>query len=74
MTSSPKPRKIETEGVTINIKWEKLIPGSSFFVPCIDTARLIAQIVTTAQTKGFKVVTRTRAENGRWGIRVWRIL
>jgi hypothetical protein len=74
MTSSPKPRKIETEGVTINIKWEKLIPGSSFFVPCIDTARMTKQITEAVQTLGFKVVTRTRAENGRWGVRVWRIL
>jgi hypothetical protein len=73
MTSSPKPRRIETEGVTINIKWEKFVPGSSFFIPCIDTARIKNQLADAAQTMGFKVVTRAHAENGRWGIRVWRI-
>jgi hypothetical protein len=74
MTSSPKPRRIETEGVTVDIKWEKFIPGSSFFVPCIDVGRITRQVADAAHTQGFKIVTRTHAENGRWGVRVWRIL
>lgn len=66
-------KPIETEGVQIEIEWGKFIVGSSFFVPCIDTASLRKQLAQQAKARDIRVRTVERVENTLWGIRVWRL-
>lgn len=66
-------KQIETEGVQVEIEWEKFIVGSSFFLPCIDTASVRAQIERQAKARGFEIKARDRRENLYWGLRVWRV-
>ena len=58
----------------MKVRWEEFIIGSSFFVPCIDSHRFAQDINFFAAERGMKVKTSARVENGRWGVRVWRIL
>ena len=66
-------KTIETEGVQIEIEWEKFIVGSSFFLPCIDTVSVRAQIERHARARRIEIKMRDRAENLYWGVRVWRV-
>jgi hypothetical protein len=66
-------KTIETEGVQVEIEWGKFIVGSSFFLPCIDTASIRRQLEKHAQARGFEIKMRDRVENLYWGIRVWRV-
>lgn len=71
----PTPRpKIRIDGIAVNIKWEKFQIGTSFFVPCIDDQRFIAKVRRVTDELGYKVRAVPRVENGKWGVRVWRIL
>jgi hypothetical protein len=66
-------KTIETEGVQIEVEWEKFIVGSSFFLPCIDTASIKTQIERHAKARGVEIKMRDRVENLYWGVRVWRV-
>ena len=66
-------KTIETEGVQVEVEWEKFIVGSSFFLPCIDTVSVKAQIERHARARGIEIKMRDRAENLYWGLRVWRV-
>jgi len=71
MVKIEKP--LEIEGVQVQIEWLKFRIGTSFFLPCIAHDRMTASIVKRAESRGFRVKTLARIENGMWGIRVWRI-
>jgi hypothetical protein len=66
-------KPIETEGVQVEIEWGKFIVGSSFFLPCIDTAAVRGQLLRYAKLRGIQIRTVDRIENTLWGIRVWRV-
>jgi hypothetical protein len=66
-------KTIETEGVQVEIEWRKFIVGSSFFLPCIDTVSVRAQIERHAKARGIELKMRDRVENLYWGVRVWRV-
>ena len=61
------------DGVLIRIDWSKFVPGSSFFVPCINTLECVRQIVEECKLNDWSVEIRMVVEWGRWGVRVWRI-
>jgi len=59
--------------LTILIPWEKLEPGMSFFVPCLDRKKHGEEVVKEAQRLGYKVIYKPVVEKGRYGLRVWRV-
>jgi len=61
------------DGVRILIDWDKFVIGSSVFVPAINSPELVAQFYDAANPE-WQIAHRTRVENGRWGVRFWRIL
>ena len=64
---------LSPDGIRILIEWEKITIGASIFVPAVDTPELIAQFYD-AMPKDWKLTHRTRIENGKWGVRFWRML
>jgi len=62
------------DGVPIQIAWGKLIPGSSVFVPCIDTVECGRQIHAVAMHYDWSLDMRVVIDGGRWGIRFWRVM
>lgn len=63
---------IKPDGALIRIKWDNVVVGSSFFVPCMRTNVANNQISTIAEELGIKVKFRVRIEGGLYGLRVWR--
>lgn len=69
----PKADAIWPDGVPIEIDWEQFRPGASVFVPCIDTSTARRQIRKLTKQWGWTMEYKLRAENGYWGVRVWRV-
>jgi hypothetical protein len=58
---------------TILIPWMKLEPGMSVFIPCLDRRRHIRTLQKEAARIGYKVVCKQVIENGKYGLRLWRV-
>lgn len=75
-----KPRKnwlragdIAPDGVQMYVDWGALLPGASIFIPCIDVVELVNQVLSYTDKQGWVIEYRTRIEDGKWGVRFWRI-
>lgn len=61
------------DGVRIIIDWKKLVLGASIFIPAVNTPELVMQF-KNAMPEDWKIEYRNRIENGKWGVRFWRML
>jgi hypothetical protein len=61
------------DGVKINLDWDALLPGASAFIPCINVVELVNEIREYTDKKGWVMEYRTRIEDGKWGVRFWRM-
>lgn len=55
------------------IPWNNLGVGMSVFVPYLDAAKTEKAVRTQASFWGYEVVCKHQRENGRLGLRVWRV-
>ncbi len=69
-----KVHDINPDGVRIVLKWDAFVVGASFFVPCINTDLAIKQLTTITDNSSQQVTTKIRVENGRLGVRIWRVV
>lgn len=67
-------RDLNPDGLSIKIDWEKFVPTSSVFIPCINTTECLRQVRLIARDNDWEVDYRIRIEGKHRGIRVWRIL
>lgn len=67
------PLEILNEGVPVHIEWHLLTPGSSFFIPAIQTTQLARTVRKTATIKGVRLIHKVCVENGMYGVRFWRV-
>lgn len=63
--------KIETISYTIN--WEGFGVGRSFFIPCLNPAEALKEILKYTKRLKLTVITKVVIEDGVRGIRVWRV-
>ena len=59
--------------LTILLPWKKLEPGQSFFIPCLDRKVHAKTLQKEADRLGISVVIKQVVENGKYGLRVWRL-
>lgn len=59
--------------LTILIPWEKIEPGMSFFIPCLDRKAHAKTLQKEAERLGFKVICKPVIEHGKYGLRTWRV-
>ena len=59
--------------LTILLPWKKLEPGQSFFIPCLDRKVHAKTLQKEADRLGILVVIKQVVENGKYGLRVWRL-
>ena len=76
-TSPPLRKRLKfdylcPDGVDIKVDWERMMPGSSAFVPCIDSDELMRQVTEISYRFEWKMIYAHRIENGQWGVRFWR--
>jgi len=62
-----------TNGVDYQILWAEFKPGSSMFIPVIDTKSAIAAITRESKRLEFEFTHKIVIEDGIQGIRVWRL-
>lgn len=65
---------INPDGVRIVLNWDKFGPGTSMFVPCINTTDAIAQLRKIAKGLGYDVVVKVVINYTKLGVRIWRIV
>lgn len=59
--------------LTILVPWKKLEPGQSFFIPCLDRKAHAKTLQSEADRLGVEVVIKQVVEEGKYGLRVWRV-
>jgi hypothetical protein len=64
---------IEYEGLRIQLFWNELDVGYSFFIPCLDTVEMLHVIYTEAKDRGYTLTHQETIECGKTGIRFWRL-
>jgi hypothetical protein len=60
--------------VRIIVDWDSIKTGMSVFILCVNTEKAIKQIKNIVQSKRWKVETRVVIEDGKLGVRIWRVL
>ena len=62
-----------TNGTDYQILWSEFKPGSSIFLPAIDTDAAVAAITKESERLEFEFVHKVVLEDNVKGIRVWRL-
>tara|TARA_R110000751_G_scaffold71884_1_gene145856 strand:- start:1108 stop:1335 length:228 start_codon:yes stop_codon:yes gene_type:complete len=65
---------IDPDGVIVTVKWSKLKVGGSVFVPCINTTKGKEQLKELATAKSWDFLMQIRVEEGKLGLRFWRMV
>ena len=55
------------------IPWNEFEPSMSFFVPCLDGRKHAKTLKIEAERRGYKIICKQVVENGKFGLRVWRV-
>ncbi len=65
---------LDPDGIKIIVDWKNFVIGSSVFIPCINTCKLKEQCNKISQRKEWRIDTRVLIQDGKLGVRVWRLL
>ena len=60
-------------GLRIDIPWAKFTPGTSFFIPCLDTKEVAEFVIREAKRRHYNVLCKQVLERGMYGLRCWRV-
>jgi hypothetical protein len=61
------------EGILYSIRWRNFLPGTSFFIPCLNCKAVRAELLELLkEEKRLPVVTKIVLEDGIRGLRVWK--
>lgn len=66
--------KVDPDGVPIVIRWDQWVVGASVFIPAINIPRLMRQMRKIAQNYNVTFKAAERIENGKLGVRFWRMV
>ena len=64
---------LSPDNIRIVVDWENFVVGAAVFVPAVNVTELVVQFYEIALKKNFQIERRVRIENGRWGVRFWRM-
>jgi len=60
-------------GLAYQINWKAFKRGTSFFIPCLDTAEATEEVMSITTRLRYDVVVRDVIEEGVRGVRTWRV-
>lgn len=63
---------IAPDGIPIKVEWDKFVPGSSVFIPSINTVKAVNHVVRVNKFTKRNIISRVTIEDGKYGVRVWR--
>jgi hypothetical protein len=61
------------EGVSYNVNWKTFRRGTSFFIPCLNTAKARRKILVTTNRLCIEVLAKVVIEEGIKGLRIWKV-
>ena len=61
------------DGIKIRVNWEHMLISYSVFILCINTRAAVRQVKAIAKLKGWELETRVVIEEGKLGVRAWRV-
>jgi|TARA_R110000824_G_C15199856_1_gene675586 CO/xanthine dehydrogenase Mo-binding subunit len=61
------------DGVPITINMRGFVSGASVFIPAINTTKAVDDLVKLAHIDKEHITKRVCIENGKYGVRVWRM-
>jgi len=64
---------ISPDGVRIVVEWPKFLPGTSVFIPAINTTKAVSHLLKATRLARGDIAKRVCVENGKYGVRVWRL-
>lgn len=69
------PRSIEVnpDGVPITIDLRGFVVGASVYIPSINTTKAVKQLLQRTPLTISDIAKRVIVQNGRYGVRVWRL-
>ena len=73
-TQKKQKPELAPDGVPIDVAWSRFPVGASIFVPCMNTTKAKHQIKRAGQRRLMRFDMRIRIENGKYGVRAWRIV
>ena len=66
--------EINPDGLEIRVIWEHLAVGASVFIPAVNLVKLDRQVCKAATARNMRLAKAERIENGKLGLRYWRVL
>ena len=64
---------MRVQGIPYQINWKAFKPGTSFFIPCLNTKAAEEEISFIVARLQMTVVIKVVIEDGVQGVRVWRV-
>ena len=74
MSHQNRGGKVSPDGLRFDIDWERFTPGTSIFLPAVNTYKAVAQIRRAANLESKQIEYRVVIEGGRYGVRIWRVI
>ena len=65
---------LNPDGVRVVISWDDMVVGASIFVPCINTKGAVEELKRICDSKQWESRILVRVEDGKLGVRMWRML
>ena len=59
--------------LTVQIPWNQVEVGMSFFVPCLNSKSVAKQLIWEAGRYRYEIFCKQVVEKGRYGLRCWRV-
>ena len=63
---------ISPDGVRIAVDWDQFVVGTSIFIPCLNTKKVMYDVVNASGLPRSDLLHRVCVEGGKYGLRVWR--
>lgn len=74
MKKEPPRQHLDPDGVRIEVDWKKFQPNTSVFIPAVNLSKLIRQFYSITNRNRWLVHHTEWIENGKLGVRFWRVL
>jgi hypothetical protein len=65
---------LSPDGVRMVVDWDKFLSGTSLFIPCVNTKEAYQQVLEVTKLGKHEVVSKVMVENGKYGVRIWRVV
>lgn len=64
---------LDPDGVRIVVDWDRFVPGSSVFIPCVNTKEAVKQVCGRLGFSRAELKYRATVCDGYYGVRIWRL-